>query len=61
MIFSAIGLASSSVISSMYLKIDVKEKEIKNVFEKGMLDLKKSMLNDYPDKDSKYIIENLFK
>ena len=38
-----------------------KEKEIKNVFEKGMSDLKKSMLNDYPDKDSKYIIENLFR
>lgn len=38
-----------------------KEKHIKNAFKQGMLDLKKTMLNDYPDKDSKYIIENLFK
>lgn len=38
-----------------------KKKQIKDSFKKGMLDLKKSMLNDYPDKDSKYIIENLFK
>lgn len=38
-----------------------KEKHIKNAFKQGMLDLKKTMLNDYPDKESKYIIDNLFK
>lgn len=38
-----------------------KEKEIKNAFKKNMLDLKKTMLNYYPDKESKYIIDHLFK
>ncbi len=38
-----------------------KEKQIKDSFKQGMLELKKSMLNDYPDKESKYIIDHLFK
>lgn len=42
------------------LKYKNKESQIKSDFKKGMLELKQTLLKDFSDEESKYIIKNLF-